>query len=54
MSKSLRSIKDLAERDATVRRRIREHKGEYGVGGLGYLAAVDYSKKQVNTIMVRR
>ncbi len=46
MSKSLRSIKDLAERSVTVKRRIQEHKGEYGVGGLGYLAAIDYQRKK--------
>jgi len=36
MSKGLRNIKDPAERDNTIKRRLAERKG-----GLGYLAAID-------------
>ena len=42
MSKGLRNIKDLVERDNVVRRRLSEKKG-----GLGYLAALDYRAKKV-------
>ena len=46
MSRSLRSIKDPLERQKTIERRIREHKGVPGVGGLGYLAAYNAKKKE--------
>jgi hypothetical protein len=40
MSKSLRSYKNIPEREAVVARRLKEKRG-----GIGYLAAVDYKKK---------
>lgn len=42
MSKGLRNIKDMLERANVVKRRLTEKKG-----GLGYLAALDYQKRNI-------
>lgn len=39
MSKGLRNIKDLLEKENVIQRRLREQKG-----GLGYLSALDFSE----------
>ena len=45
MSKGLRNIKDPVEKTKVVRRRLTEKKG-----GLGYLAALDYSNKKGDSL----